>query len=368
MESASTLVDALQKCEAYPHDVQKITVRETHISWVILTGNLAYKIKKPVELGFLDFTTLDRRRYFCHQEVQLNRRYAPELYLDVVPITGSPTAPRIEGSGVAIEYAVRMRQFQEEKLFSRMIADGTLQPTHVEELAQVVGRFHASADRAVPASALGSPAEIEREALENVQELNHPASDQQEIVEELGQWTRSAFHRLRATFQNRRDAGFVRECHGDLHLGNLVIVNNQVTMFDGIEFNDEFRWIDVMSDAAFVVMDLNDRGRPDLSHRFLNAYLEITGDYEGIQVLVWYLVHRSLVPHQGRENPRIASRHNFRRTPSPTTTDRRLFTPGEILYARSMASDHFDSRRQWQRQDHWYNASARGNRNHSNSF
>ncbi len=295
MNAIDHLLEGLLHADAYPHRVDQVELRETHISWVFLTGEFAYKVKKPVDLGFLDFTTLERRKHFCREEVRLNRRFAPGLYLDVVPITGSTDAPRFRGTGPALEYAVRMLQFPEEGLFSRLIANGKLLPSHVDDLAREVGRFHRSASAVIPSTILGSPAEIEREAFDNIRELRAVPDTLKPTMAEIERWTSSAFETLRKAFGQRRATDFVRECHGDLHLGNIVLVHDHVTLFDGIEFSEAFRWIDVMSDAAFVVMDLADRGRPDLSKRFLNAYLEVTGDYNGLRVLPWYLVFRSLV-------------------------------------------------------------------------
>lgn len=295
MTSTEPLIAGMCRADAYPHRVDKVELRETHISWVFLTGEYAYKVKKPVSLGFLDFSTLERRKRFCREEIRLNRRFAPDLYLDVVPITGTTSEPHCGGTGEAIEYAVRMRQFSEVGLFSKLIAGGDLLPGHIDDLAREVGRFHRSISTVIPKATLGSPVEIECEAIDNISALRDVSDALQPTITALESWTRSSFESLRPTFEQRRAAGFVRECHGDLHLGNIVLNNNHVTLFDGIEFNEAFRWIDVMSDVAFVVMDLADRGRPDLSWRFLNAYLEVTGDYAGLKVTPWYLVYRSLV-------------------------------------------------------------------------
>jgi aminoglycoside phosphotransferase family enzyme len=264
---------------------------------VILTGRFAYKIKKPVNLGFLDFSTLERRRKYCEEELRLNRRLAPSIYLDVVPITGSADAPRLGGAGEPIEFAVRMRQFPQDALLSRVLAEGRLLPQHVDRLAREVAEFHARTAVAPADSLFGMPEQIEQPVLENYSRLFDAQldSDEHARIEKLRVWSCREFDRLRDKISARRRAGFVRECHGDMHLGNMILDGDDVMLFDCIEFNEHLRWIDVLSEVAFCAMDLEDRGRADFSHRFLNSYLEITGDYDGLVVLPFYLAYRALV-------------------------------------------------------------------------
>ncbi|HXZ94053.1 MAG TPA: AAA family ATPase [Burkholderiales bacterium] len=264
---------------------------------MLLAGECAYKIKKPVALGFLDFSTLPLRRFYCDEELRLNRRTAPRLYLEVVSIAGSEAAPRLGGPGEAIEYAVRMRRFPQEALLSRMAQDGTLTTGHIDALAQATAALHAGAARADGAQAFGTAAEVLAPALQNFEQIEALVGPGEEMteLERLRAWTRDEHARLRGTFTARKAEGFVRECHGDLHLGNVALIDGQPTPFDGIEFNEAFRWIDVMSDVAFMVMDLTDRRLPRLAYRFLNAYLENVGDYAGLSVLRYYLVYRALV-------------------------------------------------------------------------
>jgi hypothetical protein len=272
-------------------------VLETHISYVLLTGECAYKIKKAVAFGFLDFSTLAARRFFCEQELRLNRRLAPALYLDVVPITGSVDAPRLGGDGAALEYAVKMREFPQSELASVLLARGELGATEVDALAVKVAAFHAGIDVAAASGPFGAPDGILRLARRNFDEIAPLLSTEAERrdLENLRGWTEREHDRRRAAFERRRGQGFVRECHGDLHLGNIARIDGDLVIFDCIEFNDEMRWIDVMSEVAFTVMDLEDRARPELAYRFLNAYLERTGDYAGLAVLPFYLAYRALV-------------------------------------------------------------------------
>jgi len=291
------LLAAFTRPECYPHPVGRVRLLETHISWVLLTGQYAYKIKKPIDLGFVDFTTLGLRRHYCEEEVRLNRRLAPELYLGVVEVHGTPEAPRIGGEGPLIEYAVRMREFPQEALAARLLERGHFGAAEVDALAAVVAAFHAAAPPAPPAGRLGSPAAVIEPAMQNFHQmlsLALPAADKA-ALHALERWTEREFEARRAAFAARRRDGRVRECHGDLHLGNIAVIDGRPVPFDCIEFNDDLRWIDVASETAFVFMDLVDRKHPELAWRFLNRYLEETGDYEGLAVMRFYVIYRALV-------------------------------------------------------------------------
>ena len=279
------------------HGCEKVELLETHISYVLLAGAYAYKIKKSVNLGFLDFTTLSARRFYCEEELRLNRRYAPQLYLAVVPITGSAEDPAIGGTGPPIEYAVQMRAFAQPDLASRVLMRGELQPHHIDVLAARIAAFHDGIHRVDTSTALGTPSCIRQAALENIDEIERllDRADANDDLGRLRQWTAREWAALSDAFAQRRAEGFVRECHGDLHLENIALVDGEITPFDGIEFSDTLRWIDVMNEIAFLIMDLQYRRRPDLARRFLNAYLEHTGDYAGLVVLRFYLVYRAMV-------------------------------------------------------------------------
>jgi uncharacterized protein len=296
-ESQARLFAALQNPACFGGGVQRVTALETHISYVLLTGAYAYKIKKAVNFGFLDFTTLAARRFFCEEEVRLNRRLAPDLYLDVVPITGSIDAPRLGGAGHALEYAVRMREFSQDALASRLLARGELPPEDIDALAAAVARFHGAVEVAAPGGGFGAPEGVYRTAQDNFRTLRPLLTDASERAEidALAAWTEREASARRGALLRRVEEGFVRECHGDLHLGNIARIDGRLTIFDCIEFSPGFRWIDVMSEVAFTVMDLEYRDRRDLARRFLNAYLEHTGDYGGLSVLRFYLVYRALV-------------------------------------------------------------------------
>lgn len=310
------LITALTKPAAYRHPVAAVELIETHISWVLLAGDFAYKLKKPVVLPFVDFGTLTARRRYCEDEVRLNRRLAPQVYLGVVPITGSIETPVVDGSGTALEYAVKMRRFEQDALFDHMLGRGALTPEHIDRLAERIAAFHGEAPPTTDPQ-FGTPDKVLQPALDNFSEmLPHADSRRQATLENLAGWTRQTYARLEPVFAARHRDGWVRECHGDLHLRNIALIDGEPVPFDCIEFNAEFRWIDVINETAFLVMDLMDRGRSDLGYRFLDAYLAATGDYAGVAVLRFYLVYRALVrakihdlrARQSHTDPREAAR------------------------------------------------------------
>jgi len=291
------LIAHLKNPALYNHPVESITLLETHISTVLLAGDYAYKLKKPYNLGFLDFTTLEARRHYCEEELRLNRRLAPDLYLSVVAITGSADAPCIGGKGTAIEYAVKMRRFPQESLLSNVLQRGELRAEQLDRLAQRIAAFHAALPAADSSQVYGEPDTLHAATRQNfaqIAPLISSAADQAQLAR-LAQLSEELFARTLPLFVQRKQQGYIRECHGDLHLGNMVLIDGEIVPFDCIEFNDSFRWNDVMGEIAFVVMDLASRGRPDFGFRFLNSYLEQTGDFAGLQVLRYYLMFRAVV-------------------------------------------------------------------------
>ncbi len=291
------LISSLLDNRAYPHETGTIKLLETHISWILLTGDFAYKIKKPVDFGFLDFSTLEKRRFCCQEELHLNRRFASALYLDVVPITGSPEKPEMGGAGMAIEYAVKMRQFDQQGLMSMRAENGLLSTDDIDGIARIVSRFHNNTETASPESPYGEPNDIKHWSEENFQHIKPLLDDASEIhrLENLHTWTRNEWQQKAELMQQRKQQGYIRECHGDLHLDNIALIDGQVTPFDCIEFNPMLRWIDVASETAFIFMDLIHRQFDSFAWRLLNRYLQQTGDYQGLALLRYYLVYRALV-------------------------------------------------------------------------
>lgn len=297
LEAHARLVRALRDPGCFPHPVARIQAIETHISSVLLTGEFAYKLKKPLDLGFLDFSTLEKRRFYCNEEVRLNRRTAPSLYLDVVPVTGTVDHPEIGGSGPPLDYAVRMREFRVDQTFDSLLAREELDNARIDDLAACVAAFHAQVAVATVAMACGTPELVWRAALENFLQVEPllQGGPPEETLVRLRRWSEGEFARLAPALEARRSGGFVRECHGDLHLRNVALLDGRPVLFDCIEFSADLRWIDVASEVAFTVMDLLAHGAPAPAWRFLNGYLEATGDYESLPALRFYLVYRSMV-------------------------------------------------------------------------
>jgi aminoglycoside phosphotransferase family enzyme/predicted kinase len=296
-EMQRTLIAALRDPRCYSYSASEIEVLETHISYVLLAGEFAYKIKKQVALGFLDFSTLEARRYYCEEELRLNRRTAPALYLDVVGIAGRPEHPTLGGAGPVIEYALKMRRFEQHQVLSKMMARGKLTPQLIDALTSKIAAFHSRVDVASKEAPFGDPQAIAEPALDNFRQLMSLLEQEADraTLDSLRAWTEREHEWRREVFLERKREGFVRECHGDLHLGNIALVEGEVTLYDCLEFNPALRWIDVMSEIAYLVMDLCAFHRIDLAFRLLNGYLEATGDYGGIAVLRYYLVYRALV-------------------------------------------------------------------------
>jgi aminoglycoside phosphotransferase family enzyme/predicted kinase len=295
-EQSSLLIKALQNPRAYPDRVGLVALIETHISWIVLTGQYAYKLKKPVDFGFLDFSTLEKRKFYCEEEIRLNRRLAESLYLEVVPITGQVTQPRVNGSGPIIEYAVKMRQFESGQLLSERAEQGLLSISEIDQIADIMSRFHQSAEVADAASPYGKAEDIRHWAEENFEHIAPLVQGDEDLrLREIEQWSCNEWEQKADMMRERKRLGFVRECHGDLHLGNMTLIDGRVTPFDCIEFNPKLRWIDVISELAFIVMDLAHRELEPYGYRLLNGYLQQTGDYQGLALLRYYLVYRAMV-------------------------------------------------------------------------
>ncbi|WP_018879021.1 bifunctional aminoglycoside phosphotransferase/ATP-binding protein [Thioalkalivibrio sp. ALE9] len=283
-------------------DTRAVRTIETHISTVILAGDEAYKFKKPLDLGFLDFTTLDARRHYCETELEINRRLAPQLYREVVTLNGDDAHPVINGDGPVLDYAVRMRRFDRERQLDRLLDRDRLPTAAMDALGHYIAAFHERTERTDAQSEYGTAEAATQPMLDNFPALSESvtgASDRARL-ERLKQWTRTEINRLWPFLQERHDAGFVRHGHGDLHLGNLVYVTDEdgdevPVAFDAIEFDPALRWIDVMSEIAFTTMDLLARRSRAHAWRLLNAYLEGREDFDGLALLPLYQVYRALI-------------------------------------------------------------------------
>jgi aminoglycoside phosphotransferase family enzyme/predicted kinase len=293
LDSQSQLINALQRPAAFTHPATDLRHLQTHISHVLLAGDFAYKMKKPLNLGFLDFSTCARRRFYCEEELRLNRRLAPSLYLEVVPITGSPSQPGIGGSGPVLDYAIKMRRFAQTDLLDGQHLNSDL----IDRLARCVADFHQRLTAAPADSDFGDAPSVWQPMQENFRQIHASLVDPQERIklQPLQDWTRTRFEDLRPLLARRKSEGYIRECHGDMHLGNIALVADELVIFDGIEFNPGLRWIDTISEAAFLTMDIERAGYPELARRFINRYLELSGDYAALPLLDFYKVYRALV-------------------------------------------------------------------------
>lgn len=287
------LIRALMRPAAFDHPVGSVELIETHISWLILTDDYVYKIKKPIVLDFLDFGDLERRKFYCEEEIRLNKPWAPDIYLDVVPIGLEDGQPQFGAGGTAIEYAVRMRRFDQSMRLDVQLELGLLSVADMKELARNIAARHMAA-AVVAASQRERTVSLAKEFIwDNFTALEGFADGA--ALDRLRRWTTRELQDLDDLLWKRFDDGYIRDCHGDLHLGNLVRLADGITTFDCIEFNTDLRHIDVVCDIAFLIMDLVARRRHDLAAHFLNRYLECTGDYGCMRLLSLYFVYRCLV-------------------------------------------------------------------------
>jgi uncharacterized protein len=290
------LIEAMSDPKSYPDKIGSVRVMETHISWVFLTGKWAYKIKKPFKNPFLDYSTLELRKRYCEEELRINKLFAPLIYESVMPICQTPQGIMFGSDGEVIEYCIKMHEFPQSALLLNMLQAGTLDESHVEQLGLLLAKCHEEAAHLTIEQPWATTERITGDAQDNFRALAK-LLPQQSIAKlaHIHRQSDKLLEHLSLEFDNRRRSGMVRECHGDLHLGNLIWYEGQVQLFDGIEFNESFRWIDVMNDLAFVLMDLEDHNRRDLANLLLNRYLEVTGDYGGLRVLTNYKLYRAMV-------------------------------------------------------------------------
>lgn len=296
-DNISDLIQHMKQPEFYPHPVKEpIELIQTHISYILLTGEYTYKLKKPVDFGFLDFSTLAKRHHFLDEELRLNKPIAPEIYLEVLPIAKQHDKYVLGGEGEPIEYTLKMQQFPQENLLINMFDRGTLTEAHLEELGKFVAEFHAETPTNEYIRSFGETDIIQESIEDNYRKTEKYIGilQTQKQFEEIKHFS-DTFLEKTELFKQRRDKNKIRECHGDLHLKNICWWHDKIQLFDRIEFNEPFRFVDVIYDVAFVVMDLEVRERHDFANIFLNTYLEQTGDWEGLQVLPLYLSRQAYV-------------------------------------------------------------------------
>lgn len=297
VEQTAPLIQELLRADAFEHPVSRIKLHETHLSWIVLTGPFAYKIKKPVQFDFIDASTLARRRELCTEELRLNRRLAPQLYIDVVPITRRNGHAIVGGDGAALEYAVRMHQFAAAEELPALLINNAVSLEEITTLAELLARFHLDADIAPVRSTPESTQRLYSTVIGNLAQLlaHLDTPEPTPRLRALIDWTHENAEALEPVFAMREQLGFVRECHGDLHTANIVRWHGRLVPFDCIEFDPDLRWTDVIADLSFLVMDLISQDRPDMAFALLSRYLEIAGDYHGVRLLPFCAVYRALV-------------------------------------------------------------------------
>jgi uncharacterized protein len=298
MSVISPLIEQMQKPGFYPHLVREpIQLIQTHASSVLLTGTYVYKLKKSVDFGFLDFSSLAKRQHFLNEELRMNRDIAPDIYLEVIAIAKTKDKFVLGGTGEPVEYVLKMNQFPQEALLLKMFEEGKLTEEHIEELGKVVAHFHTQTITNEYIRSFGEIEKIKSAIDENYDQTEKyiGIAQTQQQYDETRKFTDTFLIDKKALFKQRQEQEKIRECHGDLHFKNICFWHNKIQLFDRIEFNESFRFVDVMYDVAFTVMDLDARGRKDLSNLFLNTYIEQTGDWEGLQVLSLYLSRQAYV-------------------------------------------------------------------------
>lgn len=290
------LIQALLSPLAYPENPASVVIRQTHISYILLTPRYAYKIKKPVDLGFLDFTTLEKRRHFCAEEVSLNKRLAPAAYLGVLPISKKGKRVVMGGSGTPVEYAVWMKRFREEDILENLLVKGLATEAMIKKVALKIASFHARAGRGTRISQFGLPGRIRENTNENFSQTSGFVSKiiSKAVFDAIKNYTDGFLRDNEPLFLKRVERGFIRDCHGDLHLEHIV-VNKGIEVFDAIEFNERFRFSDVISDIAFLSMDMDFHNRHDLSRVLDDCYAAASGDSLGRTLLDFYKCYRAYV-------------------------------------------------------------------------
>lgn len=291
------LIKALQNKDIFNHVVTDFKVIQTHLSWVILTGQYAYKIKKPLNLGFQDFTTLEKRKHYCEMEVQLNKRLADDIYLEVLPISGAIEQPNFNQDGPAIEYAIKMKEFSQANMLDQLAKEQTLSASMIQQIAEQLAEFHQKAEVADAKMPYGTYQDVMDPIIDNFNALKQMpfTKDFTETLNRLENWAKDKGNELKNIITQRHKAGRTKACHGDVHLGNMVLIDNKPVIFDCIEFNDNFRFTDVMNDVGFFYMDLYHKNFEQYAQIFINHYLEQSGDYEGALLNHFYASYRAMV-------------------------------------------------------------------------
>jgi aminoglycoside phosphotransferase family enzyme len=297
MAEIPPLIQAMLEPAFYPHHPKEVELIQTHISYIFLTGELVYKVKKPVDFGFLDFTTLEKRRHFCQEEIRLNKRFSPDVYLEAVPISRNGDAFRLGDDTEVVEYAVKMRRINEDHMLYRLLETGKVKSEDMVRIGKHLAKAYAAIPCDEKSKAFGSLDVISINIVENFEQtrkyIDGPLS--KEAFETIESWSLAFMKENTALFERRVAQGYIKDCHGDLHLQHICVEGEHIYIFDCIEFNERFRFGDVASDVAFLAMDLDFNGYPAFARTFVHAYTEASGDTTLAHVLVFYKVYRAYV-------------------------------------------------------------------------
>jgi len=296
MPKLPELVQAMLDPQVYPATIREVDLVQTQMSFVFLTNEYVYKVKKPVNLGYLDYTSLDKRRFYCQKEVELNRRLCPEVYLGVVPIVKRRGDIFVEGKDKVIEYAVKMRRLPDRTMMDGLLTEDRVSPQMVSDVAEKLAEFHHKAETSASISAFGDLDTINENTEENFTQTEPyiGRTISQKKYQHIKAYTEYFIEENTALFHKRVADGRIRDCHGDLHAAHICF-SDGICIYDCIEFNDRFRYCDVASEIAFLAMDLDHYGRAGLSNYFVDAYVEQSQDKELRHLLNFYKGYRAYV-------------------------------------------------------------------------
>jgi len=291
------ILKSLIKNDAYPEPTTKVDLIQTHASWIFLTDCHAYKIKKPVDFGFLNFSTIDRRRFYCNEEIKYNRRLCPEIYEGVVEVVQTSDGAAFYGNGTVIDYAVKMKRLPSENMMDKLISKKAVSSSDMHSITKIIAEFHLTTPTSPAISVFGEADKILFNWKENIDQMTGfenktlPAPDREFIRD----WVFNFIENNSVVFSNRINNGYIKECDGDIHLENICLVDDKVYIFDCIEFNERFRNCDTASDIAFLIMDLDFHNRHDLAEETLSLYQQLTGDKSLSDIIYFYMVYRAFV-------------------------------------------------------------------------
>jgi len=293
----SDLYENLKNPDSYKEDVESIDIHQTHISFVALTGKYAYKVKKPVDFGFLDFSTLDRRKKFCQEELRLNKRLCPDIYLDVVKITKKNDGIEFNGSGEIVDYAVKMREFSQKNIMKNLLFRDKITKETVDDICNILVDFYKKGENSDDIDKFGRVDIIKKNTDENFNQTKNMigVTIKKDVYNFIKKETNNFLKEHKEIFDKRINDGFIHDCHGDLHSGNIVIEDDEIFIFDCIEFNKRFRYSDVASDIGFLAMDLDYQGFPYLSSHLIKRYIEKSNDEGIFDVINFYKCYRAYV-------------------------------------------------------------------------